>query len=231
MCYQYTSEDDTLGQDLRILTTERDLTKIMVEEMEFTVVGDGHPIDQSTKISQASHARRELLLMIIAHEPGTISQELGKRLWNVLVGIESKTATGRGYILAHFEQCLEKILHNVFLGRASGNIFRIFLPMLHRRFLGVCSRGHIFLDGGSPPQLRGGRSQLRMPGTGPAVANILTAPPNNIIDAQAIGVLVEVLCRQWPNYVLPRAKARAIHLALVERCLNQLKVRQSSSSV
>jgi len=53
-----------IGQDLRILTTERDLTKIMVEEMEFTVVEMAIRLISPPKSVKPARTTK-LLLMII----------------------------------------------------------------------------------------------------------------------------------------------------------------------
>jgi len=55
---------------------------------------------------------------------------------------------------------------------------------------------------------------------------ILTAPPNTI-DAAAITILVEVYVDSPLVLTMPRPKARSIHLALVDRCLDQLKTAAS----
>jgi ubiquitin carboxyl-terminal hydrolase 34 len=213
-----------MATDLRILTMKHGLTQLLVEELESVVATRSPLSNQTIKDSPANQARRELLLGIIVHEPGTISPELGQRLWNVLVGSESKGVLERNISW--------QILNNAVKRTSSENVFiatclKDYLPKLP---------AHCFTQGALEfakeaviTWLEDNRVDFvakEQPFESQALEQIwhmiLTAPPNTI-DASAISMLVEVFVDSSLILSIPRMRARTIHLALVDRCLQQLK--------
>jgi ubiquitin carboxyl-terminal hydrolase 34 len=212
-----------MGTDLHILTTEHGLTQLVIEELESTIAGDRHSSNPSVRNSPASQARRELLLAIILHEPGTISPELGTRLWNLLVGSESRSPTDRNTSWQILNSAVKKTSSsNVFIARC----FRNHLPKLPPDCftLGALdfAREGVFcwLEEIRRDYVTDDRT-FESPALEQLWHMILTAPPNTI-DAPAINILVEVYVEHGLILSIPRAKARSIHLALVDRCLEQL---------
>lgn len=209
--------------DLHVLTTEHGLTKLIIEDLQLTILDDSLPSNNSVRNSPASRARRDLLLTIIINEPGTISADLGSQLWNLLVGNESRSVTDRNmswqilnsavkksgpnnvFISSCFRQYLPKLSPDCFtigaLDFAREGVFA-WLQEVHHKFV---EEDRIF----ESPALE----QLWH--------MILTAPPNTI-DAPAINILVDVYLESQVIMSMPRAKARSIHSALVDRCLKEL---------
>lgn len=209
--------------DLRILTTEHGLTKLVIKELESAIAEDHQALNPLIRDSPASLARRELLRNIIIFEPGTISAELGADLWNLLVGPGSKNIADRDISWQILNVAMKRSsFSNVFLDTC----FKSHLPTLPPSCFTVGTLDfvreaifawlelvrHKFVEEDRTFESLALDQLWRM---------ILNAPPNTI-DAHAINLLVEVYVDSPLILSLPRAKARSIHLALVDRCLKQL---------
>lgn len=210
--------------DLRILTTDHGLTRLLVEQLESIADDEFHAQHQTVGTSPAVHARRELLLSIILNEPKTLSGELGERLWNVLVGTKAKSLSVRNTSWLILNTAVKKTSpNNEFLESCFRDHLRKLPPQCYTAgsldfareavltWLDTTRNGFIEEDRG-----------FESPALEQIWHMILTAPPNTI-DANAITVLVEVYVDSPLILAIPRAKAREIHLALVDRCLSQLK--------
>ena len=222
ICVINTLLSHNLASDLKTLTFEHGLTKLVVDELESTLT-ERTPRDRLASNSPASLARRDLLSAIIIHEPGTITPELGTRLWDLLVGSGSGIVMHRDIAWHTLNSAVKKTsAKNVFISTC----FREYLPKLSpecftpgaldfareaiMHWLAELSNG--------PPE---SDLSLESPAMEQLWRMILTAPPNTI-DAPAINILVEVHVANPLITSLPRADASNIHLALVRRCLKQL---------
>ncbi|KUJ19036.1 ubiquitin C-terminal hydrolase-like protein [Mollisia scopiformis] len=211
-----------MSTDLHVLTSEHGLTKLLVDELESVIsVCGSEPIPNSP----ASTARRELLLAIIIEKPDSISPELGERLWNALVGSQSKSSAERNISWQILNTAVQRssTSKNSFLA----SCFRDHLPRLPSYcftrgaldFAHVAVRSwleearHDFAEEGS---------KFESPALEQLWHMILTAPANTI-DAEAIKILVGVFVDSALILSIPRPIARHVHLTLVDRCLKQLK--------
>lgn len=209
-----------LNTDLRTLTTQSGLTRILVEELEYTIAGER---DSSVRNTPASAARRDLILLVIVHHPETISPDLGRRLWDHLVGSESKNMAERADWWNIINAAVKRSPHNPYLVAC----FKEHLPNLPPHcftpgaleFARSANRSWLETVGGDFP-IDDDRA-FETPSLEQIWRMILTAPPNTI-DAAAIGILVEVYVDSVLITSMPRTTARSIHLVLVERCLKQL---------
>jgi ubiquitin carboxyl-terminal hydrolase 34 len=206
-----------------MLSTEHGLTKLVIEELQTTIINDRLSSNSSFQNSPASQARRELLLSIIINEPGTISPELGAQLWNLLVGSESRSVNDRNISWQTLNSAVKKSNpNNVFIS----SCFRDFLPKLPPDCFTIgaldFAREAIF---SWLAEVRRDFVEQDRAFESPALEQlwhmILTAPPNTI-DAPAINVLVEVYLESQLIMSMSRPKARSIHLTLVDRCLKEL---------
>jgi ubiquitin carboxyl-terminal hydrolase 34 len=204
--------------DLHALTTQHGLTQLLVEELEQAVAGERHPPVMN---SPASTARRELVLMIILDDPDTISEDLGQRLWDHLVGSQSRSVTDRNTSWGILNMAIKKSPNNPFITTC----FKQHLPALppHCFTTGALDFARAYVsswiqevvDDFSEDQT------FESPALQQIWQMILSAPPNTI-DAAAIGTIVEVYVDSGLISSIPRTRARDIHLALVGRCLKQL---------
>jgi ubiquitin carboxyl-terminal hydrolase 34 len=211
------------GADLHTLTTDHGLTTLVVQELESAIAGGDPSLNQLVRNSPASLARRELLLTIIVNEPGTITPELGTKLWDLLVGCESRSVLDRNTSWHILNSAMKKSsLNNAFIATC----FRTHLPTLPPDCF---TTGALDFTGAA---LSAWLEEVRQDFVdedrnfeSPALEQlwrlILTAPPNTI-DGQAIHMLVEVYVESGLILTLPRARARNIHSTLVDRCLRQL---------
>ena len=212
-----------VGTDLHTLTTEHGLTRLVIEDLQATMVDDRLLSNPLARNSPASQARRDLLLTIIIHEPGTISPSLGTRLWNLLVGSESSGISDRNVSWQTLNSAVKKSgPNNVFIA----SCFQDYLPTLppdcftngaldfaREAISSWLEEVHYdFVENDKAFDSLALRQLWRM---------ILTAPPNTI-DAPAINILVEIYLESQLIMSLPRSRALSIHLALVERCLKEL---------
>ena len=211
-----------LATDLHILTTNHGLTRLMVEELEFTNSSERIASDVSNANSPARQARRELLLSIIVHEPSTITADLGTHLWNLLVGRDAQSNANREVGWQILNSAAKKDSSpNVFIATC----FKQHLPNLdpecytigtldfarEATFAWLSEAGDL-LFGDQPSSLTGVEQLWRM---------VLKAPPNTI-EAPAVSMLVDLYIDSSEILKMPRPRVYNIHLALVNRCLSQL---------
>lgn len=83
-----------ISGELHYLTETHDVVRLVVEELEFVVTAATNPSTQ-VLAGQANQARRDLILQIIHFQPKSITEELGARLWEALVGSKALNATDR----------------------------------------------------------------------------------------------------------------------------------------
>lgn len=209
--------------DLRKLTIEHCLTSLVVQELESAVAEDRFTFTPSVRNSPVSLARRDLLLSIILNEPGTLTAELGTKLWNLLVGCESKSVADRSTSWFILNNAVKKSsVNNAFIATC----FETHLPALppHCFTTGSLEFARAALSAWLE-EVRADFVREDRTFDSPALEQIwrmvLTAPPNSI-EAQSTHTLVEVYIDSAFILSLPRAKARSLHLALVDRCLRQL---------
>lgn len=212
----------SVSTDLQILTSEHGLTQLLVEELESVVSTSGN---QPISSNPVSAARRELLLAIILEKPDSLSPELGERLWNVLVSSTLTSPAERTTSWSILNTAVQRSVtsNNSFLT----SCFREHLP----RLPSYCfTRGALeFADyavrswlAEAPRDFSEEECKFESPALEQIWHMTLTAPPNTI-DAEAIKILVGVFVDSAPILSFPRPVARNVHLALVDRCLRQLK--------
>jgi ubiquitin carboxyl-terminal hydrolase 34 len=211
-----------MATDLHVLTTNHGLTRLMVEELEVTNTSEQSSMVSSSTNSPARQARRELLLAIINYEAPTITEELGARLWDSLVGRAARRSSNREIGWQILNSAAKKSQSNTFVATC----FKDHLPKLDPDCYTVGSldfaRQSIvaqlsevqgdFLDEEQLSALTGVEQLWRM---------ILTAPPNSV-EAPAVNILVELYVDSEMVLSMSRLRAHTVHLSIVNRCLDQL---------
>ncbi|KHJ35678.1 putative ubiquitin hydrolase [Erysiphe necator] len=216
------SSDDY--SELIHLTTDYDLTRLLIDELEDLASADNISYIQLLRTTPAGHACRNLLLRIIKAVPGTITPDLGERLWNTLVGTKSqKSPETNSWWQTLNAAAKQSQRNNIFLTRC----FQDYLPKLPP---------HCF----TPGALEFAREAVlnwledahydliedKKPFKSLAIEQIwhmvLTAS-SNTIEESAINILVEIYVHSALITSITRPKAHIIHLDLINRCLNQLK--------
>ena len=212
-----------LARELQMLTADYGLTKLLVDEMEHAIASGKEAGFPCVISGQVNTPRRDLWSGIILQHPGTITEDLGPRLWDMLVGPSAGCQEDRFAAWHVLNASLRRSRLNPFLQMCSVDYLPSLPPdcfcpgaleFVLEGILPPLNEPHnILLDDEDSP-VRSGIEQLwRL---------ILTAPENTI-EQRAIQALVrDVYVESRSIQSLPHHRARKVHLALVTRCLNQL---------
>jgi ubiquitin carboxyl-terminal hydrolase 34 len=212
------------ARDLHELASEHDLTRLLIEELAATI-----PVAKAAGfpavISGAQNApRKELLTSLIYQESTTITEELGPKLWGLLVGSEASCQEDR--------DAAWQIL-TIAMKRSSGRnpfasiCFSEYLLALDPKFF--CQGALDFVREGVMPLVNDPASIVLDDEENPKNAGIemlwriaLTAPTGTV-EKRAIHALVsDVYIESRSIQSFPPHRARKVHLALADRCLGQL---------
>ncbi|KAJ6444692.1 ubiquitin C-terminal hydrolase [Purpureocillium lavendulum] len=217
---------NTAGTQMHVLTEDHDLARLIVEELEHAGQagrpGTGCPVLSGT----VNHPRREFVTNIIQLEPAAIDNELGARLWDLLVGSQSTCSDDRRagwHIILGVAR--RTSFHNTFLETS----FVSFLPKLPDAYLcdGVLDFVKEKIQCLSKDSDAGAMLNDEAPVVQIAIEQlwrlILWANDSALVDQAiatlALGVYLEDGSIAGP----PLHRIRRMHLALVGRCLNQMK--------
>lgn len=215
ICALYTMLQNNVP-DLHVLTNDHDLTRLLVEHLEFTNKYRGS--DTTSTELRALNTRHQFLQCAITMEPDSLSGDLGKRLWIALVGRGAQTYENRtlGW----------QVLNNATSRFPSGNsflrtCFKEYLPALDPECfqVGTLAFAKVALDIWyleTQEDLLDDDSGLEQ-----AWRMALTAPPNSI-EPLAINFLVEIYLESPRVLSMQKSRQHALHLRLVNRCLTQL---------
>jgi ubiquitin carboxyl-terminal hydrolase 34 len=203
--------------DIHHLAAEHDLTRLVIQELASFVSKDRQAA------SPAITALRDLVDSIIVHEPSTISKELGRQLWDLMVGRDSKSVVERDtwwHILNNAVKTATP--DNVFIAAC----FKDYLPTLPPACftagaLQLATEAIRTWLGDLVPRSVAEDQTFDSIALEQLWRMVLLAPPHTI-DKSAIDTLVATYLQSEILLSLPRAKARGIHLALVNRCLGKL---------
>lgn len=225
ICVIYTLLSPEGNTDLLNLTSDYGLVRLFTDELESLVSGNSFSSFQLLRSTPAGQASRGLFLRIIKTTPNAITPELGVRLWDALVGIKSQSASERNIWWQTLNTAVKQSQRdNVFLTKC----FQEYLPKLPP---------HCFTPGALEfareavlnwlEDVRHDILQDKASFVSLALEQIwhmvLTAS-SNTIDGAAIEILVEIYLESSLILSVSWSKAQEIHLALVDRCLKQLKV-------
>ncbi|KAM3435329.1 hypothetical protein MY4824_004910 [Beauveria thailandica] len=83
-----------ISSELQYLTEKHDIVRVVVEELESAVLA-AHDPSVLVLAGHANQARRDLISQIIHFQPKSITEELGTRLWEVLVGSKALNSADR----------------------------------------------------------------------------------------------------------------------------------------
>ncbi|KAI1143859.1 hypothetical protein F5Y05DRAFT_8632 [Hypoxylon sp. FL0543] len=210
---------------LQMLIAEHDLTRLLVEELESTIANALVVGFRPVYANPIGHARRRIITSIIVNHGSTIDSELGQRLWDLLVGNGAACQDDRKAAWDDLNMALKRNrLNNPFLDAC----LREYLPKLPPTC--YCSGSLAFVREAIIPLANDTNAMVlddedstKSAGLELLWQMILTAPDHTIEEA-AISTLVDdiyVDSKSITSYPLHRA--RRVHFALAQRCLQQLK--------
>ncbi|KAK3504714.1 hypothetical protein B0T13DRAFT_14009 [Neurospora crassa] len=206
------------GRELKLLAKQHDLVRILVEEFEGSIPtarAAGFPPVIS---GYANAPRRDLLSWVLSDGSPEIPPDISQKLWNLLVGPEAACEEDRtaGW----------KLLQENSKAKFASTCFTDFLTSLDPEFF---TFGTIdFIRTGILPVIHSPR--LLVEDTESIghfgieqLWRIILSVPEGSIEKPAIDLLVgEVYMGNSSKGLVPLPIARQLHLALAERCLDQL---------
>ncbi|AEO57729.1 hypothetical protein MYCTH_2304264 [Thermothelomyces thermophilus ATCC 42464] len=212
------------GRDLHELTSEHDLTRLLIDELAAAVPAT-KSAGFSTTISGPQNApRKELLMSIIYQEPASLTKDLGPKLWSLLVGPEAACQEDRDAAWQILTLAMKRSAgENPF----TSTCFSEYLPALHPKYF--CHGTLDFVREGVMPLVNDPTSIVLDDDENPNHSGIemlwrlaLTAPTGTV-EQRAIHTLVnDVYIESRSIQSFSHYRARKVHLALVDRCLRQL---------
>lgn len=210
-------------QEIRKLATEFDLTRLVINEVSHAL--DMNQTDFTDPFSRAGfHSRVNILARIIDKVPDTITDGLAdvlwkevftskslvnyarRALWDMLCAVTSRSAKRNPFI----DHCIEACLPQLLPGDYS-------LELLS--FVKQTISYEIRFD---PPQLACENEVISIPGMDRVWNLILTAPPGSI-ETEATDFAIGVYLDHNLINRSPRSAVEATHIALVDRCVEQLQ--------
>ncbi|KAI2639698.1 hypothetical protein GGS26DRAFT_541160 [Hypomontagnella submonticulosa] len=210
---------------LQTLISEHDLTRLLVDELESTIK-DAKVVGFSPVYANPiGHSRRRIISTIILNHGSTIDSELGRRLWDLLVGNGAACQDDRKAAWDDLNMALKRSrFDNPFLKAC----LREYLPGLPSSC--YCAGALAFVREAIVPlandingMILDDENSLEEAGLELLWQMVLTAPSHTIEEA-AISTLVDDIYVDSKSIVLyPLHRARKVHFALVQRCLQQLK--------
>lgn len=210
-------------QEIRKLATDFDLTRLVINETSCTL--DVNQTDFTDLFSRTGFLSRvQVLARIIDYVPDTItpdladvlwkkvfmSKELGdfarRALWEMLCAVTGRSAKQNPFI----DHCIQ-----VCLTQLSPNDFSPELLSFVRQTIGYEVRFN-------PPPVAAENEVITIPGMERIWNFILAAPPGSI-ETDATSFAIEVYLDHALISRSPRSAIEATHIALVDRCVEQLK--------
>lgn len=215
ICVISTLLHKSLMPDLQTLTREHGLTRLMVDELESNISGNR----SLAYDSPANIARRQILLQIILKDPDTINAELGTRLWNLLVGVQSNDTADRR---AGWQILNSAFQEAKFSNRYLSTCFQKYLPKLEPNYfvdgtlLFVKSGVYFCLDE-KATESQQSFDFLAMK----QLWRIIETAPQGSLYESAIQELVDIYVGPFIRN-LPVPKAQELHLEFLSQCLKNL---------
>ncbi|KAI1340566.1 ubiquitin carboxyl-terminal hydrolase [Xylariaceae sp. FL0016] len=210
---------------LKGLVEERDLTRLLVDELEST-----------TKAAQAaglipiyahniSAPRRRLIFSIITQHGSTLGPDLGRRLWDLLVGRDALCQEDRWLAWEDLNQAMKQTrFDDPFISAC----LHEYLPRLHPSC--YCTGALTFVRGALLPCVNDvngvildDEESVKTAGLELLWHMILTAPTHTIEDTAILTLVNDIYVDSKAIMSYPLQRARKVHFALVQRCLQQLK--------
>lgn len=214
-----------IARELQLLTSQHDLPKLLIDEFEHAVSTRQDSGKLHVLSGLENKPRLDMLTNIINHQPEAIRGELGSTLWELLVGKHAASQEDRNCGWQSLNSALGGRHDNPFLETC----FDVYLPTLAPELF--CEGSLDFalqkisrlVDDKDSVVLDDDDSREHL-----AIEHLwkiaLTAPTDTIeqpaIRALVKGVYIDSRCIQH----FSSHRARKVHLALVNRCLEQLSL-------
>ncbi|KAL4783116.1 hypothetical protein BJX76DRAFT_270130 [Aspergillus varians] len=211
------------SQEIRKLATEFNLTHLAVSEVAEVV--QGNQVDFTDTFSRTGFISRvHMLARIIEGVPDSISPELGDILWQKVFMSQSLPQQGRRTLWEMFCGITRHtMVENQFIDRCIQHYLPELSPADYSpEVLAFAKQAITYQIRFNPPPSVTENEVVSIPGMDRIWNFILTAPPNSI-EADATAFAIEVYLDHNIIHRSPRSSVEATHMALVDRCVDQLK--------
>ena len=216
------------ARDLENLVLHHDFVRLLVEELEKAIKNSRDAGVSSILSGQLNARRRELVGDILAEYPSYLSDELGLRLWNLLVGQQSLSLEDRmaGWqiVAAVASKASDAGHDNHFIQTA----FSTYLPSLPANTF--CDGMHRFISQDllstvdkTSDFMLDDSVQISQSAIPQLWRMILSTRDSFLAERVMRTLAVEVCLDNQLIYSYPVHRARKVHLSLVNRCLAQLR--------
>ncbi|KAK1537463.1 ubiquitin carboxyl-terminal hydrolase [Colletotrichum costaricense] len=219
-----------VASELRTLTTDHNLTSLVIDELEHAIEQGKHNGIRRTLGGAVNHSRRDLITNILAYEPSTVTSDLGPRLWDMLVGHGAasqddrddgwkilnslpKTAFGNPFLLVCFSDYLPNLPRNCLCGGALEFVRNAVLPRVN-------DINDIILDDVESLAQSGVEQLWRM--ILDAEDGVMVAKDLPFVDAAIQTLVGDIYVDSKSIMAYPHHRACQVHLGLVNRCLEQM---------
>ncbi|CAM1502884.1 Fc.00g076600.m01.CDS01 [Cosmosporella sp. VM-42] len=213
-----------VAPEIHLLTERHNFTKLIVDELEHAIEAGRNANVPVVLSGLPNRPRRDIIANILQFEPLTIDPEQGKTLWDILVGPRSPCLDDRKVGWCLLINAMKDGPENPFLRTCLSE----YLPALpsacfcegmldflrHQVLPRVNDAGGLVLDEDETVAGSGIEQLWRL---------ILEASDGVLVDKSVHTLAVDVYINSRQILTNPLHRTRQIHLALVNRCLHQLK--------
>lgn len=211
------------AQEMRKLATDFDLTRLVIDDMLHTV--NGTNFDQADRFSQHGLVSRVgILFRLIGQAPETVTPDLGSALWNDILLSPKMGPEGHKAVWNMMVTALSRSTSpNSFLDRCIHEYMLSLTPKDYDHELLMFAKQSVSYEVRfKPPPTAGENEIVFIPGMDRIWDLILTAPPGTI-ETEATKFAIEVYLDHQIIRASPRSAVEATHVAIVGRCMDQLK--------
>ncbi|KAJ5143206.1 Protein of unknown function DUF3517, partial [Penicillium bovifimosum] len=211
------------ARELWKLATDFDLTRLVIIELHH-LVSEDHTKLQHLSSKHGLSSRVEFLQRLIDLAPETITPDLGSILWKDVLLSPNLAAEERQTMwkmLVDLTNCTNQV--NLFLERCIHEYLPNVLPKDYsHEVLWFTQQSVNYEIRIKPPPIAEENEIIDIPGMDRIWKFILTAPPRSIED-EAIKFAIGTYLDHNIVHRAPRSAKDATHIALVNRCVDQLK--------
>lgn len=205
------------------LAAEFDLTRLVINEMLHTV--NETSFDLADCFSQHSLVSRiDILSRLISQAPETVTPDLGSALWNQILLSPKMGPKGHKSVWDMMVKTIERSAsQNSFLDRCIHEYMPQLTPKNYDEELLLFVKLSVYYEVRfKPPPAAGENQTIFIPVMDRIWDIILTAPPGTV-ETEATKFAIEVYLDHKIIQMAPRSAVEATHVAIVGRCVDQLK--------
>ncbi|KAM0334256.1 hypothetical protein ACHAQA_001278 [Verticillium albo-atrum] len=230
------SSDTTLGSlwciatmirpsatDLREAVEDYNFTELLVHELEHAVEA-GKKAGLSTILSGPHHSpRTDFLYGIIVHEPASLTDDLGVRLWNVLVGPQAISHEDRDAAWRILNAIIANTkLENPYLSKCFANLLPNLSPDCFSDGALQFAKTILLPLVDEMTEVLDDEQSLAQRAIGLLWNMMLRVADSDLVDSMISILVHDVYIGSKAILAYPHHRARAVHSRLVNRCLGQL---------